>query len=222
VVDIIRNQKKGYQTAMNEGIEKILAYWFGTDDSDVIKGRDAFWFSADEKVDGEINDQFSTLIDSAKAGRLGAWEASAKGSLALIILLDQFTRNIHRGSDEAFMYDQQARAICRRGIQQGLDQQLSISERVFYYLPLEHSELIADQKECVQLYRRLAHNVDEKYADQYKEQFTFYVEYAVLHYEIIAAYGRFPHRNAIVGRESTSAELKYLKEGGFTFGQEKK
>jgi uncharacterized protein (DUF924 family) len=68
----------------------------------------------------------------------------------------------------------------------------------------------------------LAHNVDEKYAGQYKEQFTFYVDYAVLHYEIIAAYGRFPHRNAIVGRESTSAELKYLKEGGFTLGQEKK
>ena len=204
---------------MNEDIDNILSYWFGIDCNDVIEGRDDLWIEADHTVDGQIKRRFSGLIMSAGEGRLDAWAETARGSLALIVLLDQFTRNVYRGSGEAFSYDEQARTICQRGIQRGLDQQLSSSERIFYYLPLEHSEFIEDQKQCVQLFKRLAHNVEKKYAGNHVQRFTGYVDYAVLHYDIIAAYGRFPHRNVFLGRKSTLAESAYLKEGGPTFGQ---
>ena len=205
---------------MNEDIDRIMRFWFGSDNVDVIETRDDFWFGANSRVDQQIKRQFSALVMSAYQQELTNWATTAKGSLALIVLLDQFTRNIYRGNGRAFAYDKQARAICLQGIECGHDLQLSSSERVFYYLPLEHSELMSDQKQCVQLFRRLAHNVDEKYAEKYQQRFNAYVEYAVLHYKIIADFGRFPHRNDLLGRESTPVEIKYLNEGGATFGQE--
>ena len=212
---------------MNKDIDNIIGYWFGIDDGDVIdfvdvvEDRDGFWFAADSKVDQQIQHRFSDLIIEAGKGNLDAWAETARGSLALILLLDQFTRNVYRGSGRAFSYDDQARTICQQGIQQRFDRQLSSSERVFYYLPLEHSELIADQQQCVHLFKRLAHNVEKKYDGEHTQRFLSYVDYAIVHYDIILAYGRFPHRNVLLGRESTLAESVYLKEGGATFGQEK-
>ena len=212
---------------MNKDIDNIIGYWFGIDDGDVIdfvdvvEDRDGFWFAADSKVDQQIQHRFSDLVIEAGKGNLDAWAETARGSLALILLLDQFTRNVYRGSSRAFSYDDQARTICQQGIQQGFDRQLSSSERVFYYLPLEHSELIADQQQCVHLFKRLAHNVEKKYDGKYTQRFLSYVDYAIVHYDIILDFGRFPHRNILLGRESTLAESVYLKEGGATFGQEK-
>ena len=212
---------------MNKDIDNIIGYWFGIDDGDVIdvidvvEDRDGFWFAADSKVDQQIQHRFSDLIIEAGKGNLDAWAETARGSLALILLLDQFTRNVYRGSSRAFSYDDQARTICQQGIQQGFDRQLSSSERVLYYLPLEHSELIADQQQCVHLFKRLAHNVEKKYDGKHTQRFLSYVDYAIVHYDIILAFGRFPHRNILLGRESTLAESVYLKEGGATFGQEK-
>ena len=204
---------------MNEDIDRIMRFWFGSDNVDVIETRDDFWFGANSRVDQQIKRQFSALVMSAYQQELTNWAMTAKGSLALIVLLDQFTRNIYRGNGRAFAYDKQARAISLQGIERGHDLQLSSSERIFYYLPLEHSELMSDQKQCVQLFKRLAHNVNKKYAGKYEQRFNAYVEYAVLHYKIIDDFGRFPHRNDLLGRESTQAELKYLIEGGATFGQ---
>ena len=204
---------------MNEDIDKIIRFWFGSEKIDVIETRDDFWFGTDHGVDQEIKRQFSALVTSAYQQDLANWAETAKGSLALLVLLDQFTRNIYRGTDRAYAYDEKAKAICLQGIDRGFDLQLTSSERVFYYLPLEHSELMSDQKQCVQLFERLAHNVDKKHQGKYQQRFDAYVEYAVLHYKIIDDFGRFPHRNDLLGRESTPAELKYLIEGGATFGQ---
>lgn len=203
-------------------INSIIQYWFGDDDVDVVEGRNEFWFSSGHEVDQQIKEKFSELVVDAKQQKLDDWSRwvnTAKGSLAVILLLDQFTRNIYRGNAEVYKSDSLARSICLNGLKQGFDKQLSSSERVFYYLPLEHSELIADQKHCVELFKRLAEHVDAKHKGQHHKLFTSYIEYAVVHYEIIESYGRFPHRNALLGRESTAAELNYLNDGGLTFGQ---
>lgn len=204
---------------MDKNINSILKYWFSDDNADVVEGRDSFWFGGGRDIDLQITHQFSALVMEAKKQKLDEWLATAKGSLALILLLDQFTRNIYRNSAEAFASDHLARAICHQGLKKGFDQQLSSSERVFYYLPLEHSESLDDQVLSVQLYKQLASSVDASYDEKYSKMFAFYVEFAILHYEIIANYHRFPHRNVVLERESTAKELKYLNEGGHTFGQ---
>ena len=203
---------------MDKNINSIIKYWFN-DEVDVVEGRDGFWFGGGRDIDLQITHQFSALVIEAKKQQLDEWLTTAKGSLAVILLLDQFTRNIYRNSAEAFSSDHLARAICHQGLKQGFDQQLSSSERVFYYLPLEHSESLDDQVLSVQLYKQLASSVDASYDGQYRKMFASYVEFAILHYEIIANYHRFPHRNEVLGRESTAKELKYLSEGGHTFGQ---
>lgn len=204
---------------MNKDIQSIIEYWFGADANNVVEGRDSLWFSGTNAIDQQIKNKFSALVVAAKQQKLDAWLSTAKGSLALILLLDQFTRNIYRSSPEAFVSDHLARAICYEGLEQGFDQALSESERVFYYLPLEHPESLTDQALSVQLYKRLASSVDVVYDGRYNTLFVFYVEYVILHHEIIAAYQRFPHRNALLGGVSTKHEIDYLKKGGYTFGQ---
>ncbi|MDA8693846.1 DUF924 domain-containing protein [Pseudomonadales bacterium] len=211
--------------------QAVLDFWFGENADDVVTGRDKLWFSGGSEVDLQIKKQFSSLVVDAKEQRLAHWEKNPKSHLALIILLDQFTRNIYRGSAQAFSCDEQVRAICHQGLQQGFDRQLTVSERVFYYLPLEHSELIADQQLCVRLLKQLADKVERRYVvgginkgvdenpNEYQKMFSSYIEYAVLHHDIIAEYGRFPHRNRLLGRQSTQAELAFLKNDGHSFGQ---
>ena len=119
---------------MDKNINSIIKYWFN-DEVDVVEGRDGFWFGGGRDIDLQITHQFSALVIEAKKQQLDEWLTTAKGSLAVILLLDQFTRNIYRNSAEAFSSDHLARAICHQGLKQGFDQQLSNSERVFYYLP---------------------------------------------------------------------------------------
>ncbi|HKY07059.1 MAG TPA: DUF924 family protein [Candidatus Binatia bacterium] len=195
--------------------DDILEFWFGSnpDDAAVAKEKSALWWSKKPAVDDEIRARFEALILKATTAQLADWESDPRGRLALILLTDQFPRNIYRDSPKAFAYDSKALAWCRAGIDQGLDVQLRPIERVFFYLPLEHAETLEHQNESVKHFRRLLDTVG---ADL-KAVFTEYLDFAVRHREIIARFGRFPHRNKILGRESTAEELAFLNQPGSSF-----
>ncbi|MBX6327854.1 MAG: DUF924 domain-containing protein [Pseudolabrys sp.] len=159
------------------------------------------WFKTDPALDAEIRARFFDRYEAAAAGKLSAWEESAEGALALLILLDQFPRNMFRGDARAFATDAQARAIASRAILRGYDGVIP-DMRGFFYLPFEHSENLADQERAIALYRA-AGDVDG-------------LKWAELHADIIRRFGRFPHRNAALGRATTPAERKFLEEGGFS------
>jgi uncharacterized protein (DUF924 family) len=159
------------------------------------------WFTKDPVFDAEIIARFTTTYESAAAGALSAWEASAEGALALVIVLDQFPRNMFRGSARAFAADPLARAVADHAIARGFDQKVALSQRSFFYLPFEHSESLADQERCVALCRASGD------ADALK--------WAEIHAEIIQRFGRFPHRNAVLRRTTTAAEQAFLEGGGF-------
>jgi len=197
-------------------INTILDFWFGEiKDGFTIEDRNGFWFMPNEGVDKTIKDKFGDLVAEAGGGKLKKWGSSPRGSLALIILLDQFTRNIYRGFSEAFQYDNDARRICNHGIKDGTDTKLEIIERCFYYLPLEHSENIEDQQLCLDLLKRILGSNIEKHRDKIEDA----IYYADKHKQIIEKFGRFPHRNKILKRESTREELDFLLNEGINFGQ---
>ncbi|GAB4516965.1 MAG: DUF924 family protein [Amphiplicatus sp.] len=159
------------------------------------------WFKKDAAFDEQIRRRFEALHHAAARGERAAWEESPEGALALILLLDQFPRNMYRGSAHAFATDGLARRIAGAAIRRGFDQQAAESLRVFFYMPYEHSEDPADQARAVELIEALG---DEEYA-----------KYAHLHADVIARFGRFPHRNVCLGRSATPAELAFLEAGGF-------
>jgi uncharacterized protein (DUF924 family) len=159
------------------------------------------WFAKDDAFDAAIRSRFEGLHHAAARGELSAWEESPDGAMALLLLLDQFPRNMFRNSAHAFATDPLARAIARRAIGRGFDRTFPIDLRAFFYLPLEHSEEALDQAECVALF--------EATGD------TDLVKWARLHADIISRFGRFPHRNACLGRETTEAEKAFLAGGGF-------
>ncbi len=197
-------------------IERILDFWFGEiKDGLNVEDRNKFWFMPNVNVDNTIRDKFEDLVRQAGSGKLKSWQSTARGSLALIILLDQFTRNIFRGKPDAFQYDSIARRICTEGIKNGTDKKLEIIERCFYYLPFEHSENLEDQDRCVKLFEELLIRVDKSKISLIKNS----LDYAVLHRKIIEEFGRFPHRNIILNRESTQQELDFLLKQGIKFGQ---
>jgi uncharacterized protein (DUF924 family) len=159
------------------------------------------WFAADETLDLTIRSRFLAIHEAAARGELAAWEDSAKGALALVILLDQFPRNMFRGSARAFATDPLARAVADRALAHGFDRATDKTMRPLFFLPFMHSEILADHDHCVRLYEALG---DRKL-----------LKYAVGHRDIIAKFGRFPHRNAALGRASTPAEKEFLDHGGF-------
>jgi uncharacterized protein (DUF924 family) len=158
------------------------------------------WFAKDEAFDAEFKSRFEAAHHAAAAGVLDAWAADAEGALALLVLLDQFPRNAWRNSAHMFATDGKARAIARAAIDAGLDRQVDAALRPFFYLPLMHSESLEDQERSVELNAALDANTQR---------------YAVLHRDIIERFGRFPHRNKALGRETTAEERKFLDEGGF-------
>jgi len=203
---------------VNDGIEtpkSILEYWFGstTDDAVVAAGRSDLWWSKNLAVDDAIRQRFESLIRQAASGELNAWVSEPKGPLALILLTDQFPRNIYRDSAAAFAFDAKALAWCLEGITGGVDLTLRPIERVFFYLPLEHAESLRRQEQSVNLFQQLCDIVS---ADQ-KSAFESFLHFAVRHRDIIARFGRFPHRNKILGRLSTPEELAFLAEPGSSF-----
>ncbi len=159
------------------------------------------WFEPDEGFDAEIRDRFLAVHEQAAAGELADWALSPQGALALLLLLDQFPRNMFRKTPRAFATDPAARLVARRSIMAGYDRKVEKELRTFFYLPFMHSEELADQELCLTLYR---HNGDEDGA-----------KWAEIHLDAIRRFGRFPHRNEILGRESRPEEIAYLEGGGF-------
>jgi len=197
----------------NEGA--LLHFWFGTDADDAATARDkaGLWWGHSIETDELLRDQFGLVVAEAARGQLGRWGDTPRGRLALILLLDQLPRAIHRGAPEAFAQDATARQLAESGLAVGIDRLLRPIERLFFYLPFEHSEDLADQNRSVQLFRELGSSVP----GSHRETFDGFLQYAIRHYEVIQRFGRFPHRNRILGRESTSEELSFLDQPGSSF-----
>ncbi len=193
----------------------ILDFWFGTEsnDTDVAQSQKKLWWSKDEIVDADIRNRFGVLVESAAAGGQQGWATEPRGRLALILLFDQFPRNMYRDTPRAFAHDPLACKLALEGISTGADRSLRAIERVFFYLPLEHSESAELQERCVALFTALAAGVPE--VD--RETFKGYVDYAVRHRDVVHRFGRFPHRNRILGRDSTPEEIDFLKQPGSSF-----
>jgi len=196
-------------------IETVLEFWFGADadDAAVAKAQAKLWWSKNVDIDSEIRRRFEDGVRAAAEGRLDDWAAIPRGRLALIILTDQFPRNIYRDTPQAFAYDAKALGWCLDGLAQRSDLQLRPIERVFFYLPLEHSESLAHQERMVRCFEELFAAV----ALEQKQTFAEYLDFARRHRDIIGRFGRFPHRNKILGRESTPEEIAFLAEPGSSF-----
>lgn len=159
------------------------------------------WFKKDPAFDDEIRERFIATHEAAAAGQLSDWEQSAQGALALLILLDQFPRNIFRGDARAFATDPLARAIAAGAIIRGFDSLVPKEMRGFFYLPFEHSENLADQERCIAFHKAIDDTEGLKWAE--------------IHADIIRRFGRFPHRNTALGRTTTAEEQAFLDSGGF-------
>jgi uncharacterized protein (DUF924 family) len=183
----------------------VLDFWFGAAAERPFRSRE-FWFRKSDAVDAEIRSRFGGTIDAALAHRLDPWSASPDGARALILVLDQFTRNAFRDSPRSFAGDAAALALARRLVTAGDDRHCEPVERWFIYMPFEHSESLADQHESLRLFRGLA---DAGLAGP--------LEWAQKHLDVIQRFGRFPHRNAILGRASTAEETDFLQQPGARF-----
>ena len=173
---------------------EIVSFW-----SDAGPDR---WFTKDAAFDDQIRERFLDTYEAAAAGKLSGWEHSAQDALALLILLDQFPRNMFRGDARTFATDPLARAVAAGAIVRGFDSQVPADLRGFFYLPFEHSEDLADQERGIAFYKASGDADGLKWAE--------------IHADIIRRFGRFPHRNAVLGRATTPEEQKFLDDGGFS------
>ena len=198
-------------------IETVLSFWFKEQEltAPQIDQRMEMWFSEDPVFDEKIVNEFMDDIDAASAGKLNHWAAEPEGRLALIILIDQFRRNIYRNTAKAFSKDKLALKLCVEGAMEEKDRSLTPIQRVFFYMPLQHAESRKVQAKSVALYNRLA----ELVSPTYRETFLTVVQFAELHKDIIDQFGRFPHRNKLLGRENTAEESEYLAGDSPDFGQ---
>ena len=197
-----------------ERSEIILEEWFGKGGGGGFDpARAKLWFSKDEEFDAHLRRRFGDDLRRAAAGEYDEWAKTPRGRLALVILLDQFSRNIHRGTKEAFANDEKARALVEEGLSDRVDREYRPIERAFFYLPLEHAEDPAAQARAVELYEELLDDVPKEQRPTYEE----FLDYAVQHQRIIDRFGRFPHRNEILGRETTEEEAAFLKTPGSSF-----
>ncbi|MEM6705653.1 MAG: DUF924 family protein [Acidobacteriota bacterium] len=198
-------------------IEDVSAYWFGELQGGWSRDdRTDLWWFGDENTDEEIRRRFGSLHEAAVQGRLQSWADSAEGRLALIIVLDQFSRNLHRETAAAFETDPKSLELCLGGIERGHDLELPPVKRAFLYMPLMHSESMEHHERARPLYDSLVEIVDEAKKPE-AEKMVFG---ANLHKEIIAEFGRYPHRNRALGRPSTPEEIAYLEADAETFGQD--
>ena len=173
---------------------EILAFW-----RDAGPAR---WYSRDDAFDAEVRRRFFGLWQRAAAGELSSWETSDDGALALVIVLDQFPRNMFRDDIRTYASDAQAREVAHRAVERGVDAQIDGALREFLYLPFMHSEHLADQLRCIELSRAAGHTESLKWAEH--------------HADIIRRFGRFPHRNGLLGRATTPDEQAFLDQGGFS------
>lgn len=195
---------------------EVLDFWFGDglQRDWPTQDRNELWFGGDPAQDDAIRQRFGPLVDDALNGGLTGWEAEPRARLALIVLLDQLSRNVHRGQRRAFDSDARAQRLSQLSLAEGMDTALTPAGCVFLYMPLMHAENLELQEECVARFQRL---VDSSPA-ALRDKLTSNLRFAVVHRDIVAQYGRFPHRNAVLGRTTTPAEDAFLKDGP-RFGQ---
>lgn len=178
--------------------DEVLAFWKAA-------GQEK-WMKADPEFDAEIRTRFGDLVENCASGKHDDWALSPEGALALVIVLDQFPRNLFRGDAKAFAADAKAREIAKEAISSEFDQKVDSELKIFFYMPLEHSESLSDQNYCL----RLCHSCGQGY-----------LKWAKLHRDVIRRFGRFPHRNGVLGRHTTPAEWAFLEGGGFSAGTHK-
>ncbi|QNJ99908.1 DUF924 family protein [Dyella telluris] len=184
----------------------VLDFWFEP-------ATEAHWFARSHAFDDAVRERFGATLEAARRGDLDAWANTPEGWLALLIVRDQFSRNVYRNDHRAWSTDAGTQAIALAGIARGYDQALSPLQRLFAYLPLEHAEDLALQQHCVSLFERLAAEQPEAARARFKD----FLDYARQHHDVIKRFGRFPHRNAVLGRADTPAEQAYLSTPGTGF-----
>jgi uncharacterized protein (DUF924 family) len=187
-------------------IRALLDFWFGAGTGEADQPRDIWWESSPE-FDAALRSRFLALHGRAERGELGSWLAEPEGALALVILLDQLSRNLYRGTPRAYASDVLARTAAEHALAAGFDARLPAVRRRFLYMPLMHSEQLADQQRCVALFATVTEPSDAEQA----------LASAQRHAAIIARFGRFPHRNEVLGRETSSAEEAFLREPNSSF-----
>lgn len=193
--------------------DDVLQFWFGPPGSPPLEGSTKWWTKSDA-FDAEIRARFEDTIAAAAAGELEAWKATPRGRLALVVLLDQFSRNAFRGTPRSFAQDDRARDLALEALDSGEDRLLEPIERSFLYMPLMHSENADLQRKCIAAFERLC---DVTTAPDLQKYTANNLDYAKKHAEIIERFGRFPHRNDILERESTPEEVEFLKQPGSSF-----
>ncbi|MGB7476180.1 MAG: DUF924 family protein [Polyangiales bacterium] len=200
---------------MTDPIEDILDFWFGELNEHGCSSPEhrKRWWTKSDAFDESIQHYFLDDYEAIVAGEREAWRSTARGALAYIIVLDQFSRNTFRGTAKMFAADELAREVCREGLDAGFDAELSFDERVFFYLPLEHSESMDDHELCLELFESLLDSAPELL----QADAQYYLDFALQHKAIIERFGRYPHRNKILGRASSDEEARFLQEPGSSF-----
>lgn len=193
---------------MTDKIHEILNFWFGNLGSADLPTSDRtnLWFGENAGVKQQLL-KFREDFEAATEGKLSDWANTPRGRLALIILLDQFPRYLYRRSARAFEYDKDAQALCAEGLRNKMDKSLTLIERVFFYMPLVHAENDEVQEQSIRLYQALV----SLSMSETTQIYQLFLAYAYAHFRVIKEFGRFPQRNKILGRESTNAELAFLK-----------
>lgn len=194
----------------NVKIEEILNFWFGHVEETIVPSekRARIWFGEGTDIDNEIKSHFTTSLEKAIAGEYSGWAKTPRGRLALIILLDQFSRHVYRNTPKAYEQDEAALSICMEGLSEEDDHELSLIERVFYYFPLLHSEQLAYQEQSIRAYQ----NLSEIAFSETRVIYDSFLKFANHHYALIQRFGRFPQRNTVLGRTSTLEERAYIEE----------
>ena len=187
--------------------EEVLDFWFGREDDPEYGQFREEWFRKDLEFDARVTKQFADLYEEAAAGELDGWRDDAASCLALVIVLDQFPRNMFRGDGRTHAEDDRALGASKHAVEQALDRELPAFQRMFLYMPFMHSESVEDQRRSVELFERLAGEAGAPDV----------VSYAVGHRDIVERFGRFPHRNEILGRETTPGEAVFLSTEGSSF-----
>jgi uncharacterized protein (DUF924 family) len=198
-----------------QGITEILDFWFGELDHHGLceQSKSKLWFQSNAAGDQHILESFGSLVTAALQGELDHWAKDGRGLVALVVLLDQFTRNIYRGTPAAFAGDRASRSLAQAAVERGSDRQLPAIYRVFLYIPFEHAEDMESQQTGIDAMDGLLASCADESA---REQIAGFRQYSVAHRDVIARFGRFPHRNSILGRKSSQEELDHLQtHGGF-------
>lgn len=197
--------------------KSVYEYWFGSEELTpaAIEARSRLWWQGSADIDYDIERRFGKLVEVASKGNFKNWLNHPASAVALILLNDQFPRNLYRGSGKAFAQDHLALSYAKELVQTTEYSGLHPLEKTFALMPFEHSEILQDQEFCVEQFALLVDSVDP----QWQESMKSFYQYALEHRDIVRQFGRFPHRNKVLGRQATPEETEYLASGGRRFGQ---